>query len=128
MEFKRALLGVTPPQRIYTHIVGTDLIRNDRGEYLILEDNCRCPSGVSYVLENRNLLHRVFPEFFTLLSGPAHPRLSAPPAGDPPLRRRRGAARIPVVVVLTPGIYNSAFFEHSFLAREMGVISWRGAT
>ncbi len=58
-EYKRELLGVLPPRRIYTHVVGTDLIRNERGEYLVLEDNCRCPSGVSYVLENRNLLTRV---------------------------------------------------------------------
>ena len=64
-EYKRELLHLIPPRQIYTHVVGTDIIRNDQGEYLILEDNCRCPSGVSYVLENRNLLHRVFPEFFT---------------------------------------------------------------
>ena len=63
-EYKRALLGVVPPRKIFTHIVGTDIIRNDAGEYLVLEDNCRCPSGVSYVLENRNLLQRVFPELF----------------------------------------------------------------
>src|SRR5438034_2389525 len=64
-EYKRELLGVVPPQRIYTHVVGTDIIRDGNGEYMVLEDNCRCPSGVSYVLENRNVLSRVFPEFFT---------------------------------------------------------------
>src|SRR6266446_1050981 len=64
-EYKRELLGVIPPQRIYTHVVGTDVIRDSGGDYVVLEDNCRCPSGVSYVLENRNVLSRVFPEFFT---------------------------------------------------------------
>ena len=64
-EYKRGLRHVLPPHGIYTHVVGTDIIRNDRGEYLVLEDNCRVPSGVSYVLENRSLLHRVFPELFT---------------------------------------------------------------
>jgi uncharacterized circularly permuted ATP-grasp superfamily protein len=120
VEFKRALLGLVPPQKIYTHIVGTDLIRDDRGQYLILEDNCRCPSGVSYVLENRNLLHRVFPEFFT--SYPVRPIRDYPHLLRETLRHAapRGSEN-PVVVLLTPGIYNSAFFEHSFLAREMGV-------
>jgi uncharacterized circularly permuted ATP-grasp superfamily protein len=119
-EFKRELLGVIPPRRIYTHIVGTDLIRNDRGEYLVLEDNCRCPSGVSYVLENRNLLHRVFPEFFT--SYPVRPIQDYPHLLRETLRHSapRGSDN-PVVALLTPGLYNSAFFEHSFLAREMGV-------
>jgi uncharacterized circularly permuted ATP-grasp superfamily protein len=63
-EYKRELLGLTPPRKVFTHVVGTDLIRSETGEYLVLEDNCRCPSGVSYVLENRSLLNRVFPEFF----------------------------------------------------------------
>jgi uncharacterized circularly permuted ATP-grasp superfamily protein len=119
-EYQRALLGVVPPHRIFTHIVGTDLVRDDQGRYLVLEDNCRCPSGVSYVLENRNLLNRVFPEFFThypVRPIKDYPRLlldtlrhCAPRAGDRP-----------VAVLLTPGLHNSAFFEHSFLAREMGV-------
>src|SRR5690242_11769273 len=63
-EYKRELIGVRPPRGIYTHVVGTDIIRDERGEFLVLEDNCRCPSGVSYVLENRNLMTRVFPELF----------------------------------------------------------------
>jgi len=119
-EYKRELLGVVPPRQIFTHVVGTDLVRDDRGEYLVLEDNCRCPSGVSYVLENRNLLHRVFPELFR--SYPVRPvkdypqsLLEALSAIAPRMSQQ------PVVVVLTPGIYNSAYFEHSFLAREMGV-------
>jgi uncharacterized circularly permuted ATP-grasp superfamily protein len=119
-HFRRELLGVMAPRRIFTHVVGTDLIRNAQGEYLVLEDNCRVPSGVSYVLENRTLLRRVFPEFFT-----AYP---VRPVGDYPhllletLRHSAPPGReSPVVVVLTPGTHNSAFFEHSFLAREMGV-------
>lgn len=118
-EYKRELLGILPPRDIFTHIVGTDLIRNEEGRYLVLEDNCRCPSGVSYVLENRNLLARSFPELFS-----AYP---VQPVETYPrdlldvltfLSRRSDAAR---PVVLTPGIHNSAYFEHSFLAREMGV-------
>jgi uncharacterized circularly permuted ATP-grasp superfamily protein len=119
-EYKRELRGVVPPRKIFTHVVGTDLIRDATGAYLVLEDNCRCPSGVSYVLENRALLQRVFPEFFAAY--PVQPvkdypnflletlRFVAPPASQDRS-----------VVVLTPGIYNSAYFEHSFLAREMGV-------
>jgi uncharacterized circularly permuted ATP-grasp superfamily protein len=72
-EYKRELLRLMPPRQIYTHVVGTDLIRNDKGEYLILEDNCRTPSGVSYVLENRNLLHRVFSSW-TRCCGPRRAR------------------------------------------------------
>jgi uncharacterized circularly permuted ATP-grasp superfamily protein len=124
-EYKRELLRVTPPRQIYTHVVGTDIIRNDRGEYLILEDNCRCPSGVSYVLENRNLLHRVFPEFFTrypVRPVREYPRLLL----DTLLWAAPRASENPVAVVLTPGIHNSAYFEHSFLAREMGAFLVEG--
>ncbi len=64
-DFRRELIGTRPRHGIYTHIVGTDLLRDDDGGFLVLEDNCRCPSGVSYVLENRNLLSRVFPELFS---------------------------------------------------------------
>jgi uncharacterized circularly permuted ATP-grasp superfamily protein len=119
-EYKRELLNVLPPRRVYTHVVGTDLIRNDRGEYLILEDNCRCPSGVSYVLENRNLLNRVFPELFGYY--PVRPIKDYPNLLlDTLLHAAPRPGENPVAVVLSPGIYNSAFFEHSFLAREMGV-------
>jgi uncharacterized circularly permuted ATP-grasp superfamily protein len=124
-EYKRELLRLTPPRQIYTHVVGTDIIRNDRGEYLILEDNCRCPSGVSYVLENRNLLHRVFPEFFTrypVRPIREYPRLLL----DTLLWSAPRASENPVAVVLTPGIHNSAYFEHSFLAREMGAFLVEG--
>jgi len=119
-EYKRELLNVLPPRRIYTHVVGTDIIRNDRGEYLVLEDNCRCPSGVSYVLENRNLLNRVFPELFGYY--PVRPIKDYPNLLlETLLYSAPRASEKPVAVVLSPGIYNSAFFEHSFLAREMGV-------
>src|SRR5207245_11457566 len=112
--------GRTPPQRIDTPVVGTDLIRDVRGEYMVLEDNCRCPSGVSYVLENRNVLSRVFPEFFT-----AYPVRGIKDYPNLLLRallhaapRRTGK---PVVVVVTPGMPTSAYFERSFLAREIGL-------
>jgi uncharacterized circularly permuted ATP-grasp superfamily protein len=119
-EYVRTVRGVIPPQQIFTHIVGTDLIRDADGTFRVLEDNCRCPSGVSYVLENRALLNRSIPELFSVY--PVRPvsdyphqllntlRYVAPRAGE----RAQ-------VVVLTPGIHNSAYFEHSFLAREMGV-------
>jgi len=119
-EFKRELLGLTPPRKIFTHVVGTDLIRSETGEYLVLEDNCRCPSGVSYVLENRALLNRVFPEFFA--SYPVRPVKEYPTLLlDALLFVAPRPSQSPVVVVLSPGIHNSAYFEHSFLAREMGV-------
>ncbi len=119
-EFKRELLGLTPPRKIFTHVVGTDLIRSETGEYLVLEDNCRCPSGVSYVLENRTLLNRVFPEFFA--SYPVRPVKEYPTLLlDALLFVAPRPSQSPVVVVLSPGIHNSAYFEHSFLAREMGV-------
>ena len=124
-EYKRELLRVTPPRQIYTHVVGTDIIRNDRGEYLVLEDNCRCPSGVSYVLENRNLLHRVFPELFTRY--PVRPIREYPRLLLDTLQwAAPRASEHPVAVVLTPGIHNSAYFEHSFLAREMGALLVEG--
>jgi len=118
--FRREMIGVKVPKDIYMHICGTDLVRDHRGEYLVLEDNGRTPSGVSYVLENRAIMKRVFPAIFAdyrvraiedypynLLRTLKH---VAPPHADDP-----------VVAVLTPGIYNSAYFEHSFLARQMGV-------
>jgi uncharacterized circularly permuted ATP-grasp superfamily protein len=119
-EYKRELLGIVPAHRIFTHIVGTDIVRDDQGQYRVLEDNCRCPSGVSYVLENRNLLNRVFPEFFTHY--PVRPIKDYPHLLLDTLRHSAPrASDNPVTVVLTPGLHNSAFFEHSFLTREMGV-------
>ena len=118
--FRREMLGVRVPAGVYIHICGTDLIRDADGKYLVLEDNARSPSGVSYVLENRATMKRVFPILFgqyrvraiedypyNLLQALRH---CAPAGVDEP-----------TVVVLTPGIYNSAYFEHTFLARQMGV-------
>ena len=124
-EFKRELLGLTPPRKVFTHVVGTDLIRSETGEYLVLEDNCRCPSGVSYVLENRNTLNRVFPEFFKYY--PVRPIKDYPTILlDTLLHAAPRFSEKPVVVILTPGMANSAYFEHSFLAREMGVVLVEG--
>jgi uncharacterized circularly permuted ATP-grasp superfamily protein len=124
-EYQRALRHVVPPGGVYTHVVGTDIIRDDRGDYLVLEDNCRVPSGMSYVLENRNLLHRVFPELFTHY--PVRPINDYPQLlRDTLLRAALRAGDTPTVVVLSPGLYNAAFFEHSFLAREMGAVLVEG--
>jgi uncharacterized circularly permuted ATP-grasp superfamily protein len=124
-EYKRELLNVIPPRQIFTHVVGTDIIRNDAGDYLVLEDNCRCPSGVSYVLENRNTLNRVFPEFFKYY--PVRPIKDYPTILlDTLLHAAPRFSEKPVVVILTPGMANSAYFEHSFLAREMGVVLVEG--
>lgn len=119
-EYKRELVGIAPGRNVYTHVVGTDLIRDDQGRYLVLEDNCRSPSGVSYVLENRNLLTRSFPELFR--------RNPVRPIEDYPSRLLETLSFVaprwsqePLAVLLTPGLQNSAYFEHSFLAREMGV-------
>ena len=119
-DFRRELIGTRPRHGIYTHIVGTDLLRDDDGGFLVLEDNCRNPSGVSYVLENRNLLFRVFPELFNryaVRQVERYPQMLLEALRHSAPRGRE----TPVVAVLTPGIYNSAYFEHSFLAREMGV-------
>ncbi|MFN7925477.1 MAG: circularly permuted type 2 ATP-grasp protein [Bryobacteraceae bacterium] len=112
--------GLNPPRGVWCHITGTDLVRHGDGEYYVLEDNLRVPSGVSYVLENRAVLKQIFPRVFeglSVLPVDAYPsRLLemlesiTPRAGDQPR-----------VTVLTPGIYNSAYFEHSFLAQQMGV-------
>ncbi len=119
-EFRRELIGTRPHHGIYTHVIGTDLLRNDDGEFVVLEDNCRNPSGVSYVLENRNLLFRVFPELFNrygVRPVDRYPNMLLESLQHSAPRGREN----PVIAVLTPGIYNSAYFEHSFLAREMGV-------
>lgn len=118
--FRREMFNVDVPREIYIHICGTDLVRDKGGNYLVLEDNGRTPSGVSYVLENRAVLKRVAPTFFDAYRVRAvedYPynllqalKYVAPNRGDDPS-----------IVVLTPGIYNSAYFEHSFLARQMGV-------
>lgn len=119
--YKPEMVGFTPPGRVYSHIVGIDIVRTGPQSFEVLEDNCRTPSGVSYMLENREIMTRMFPDLFAQgLVAPvddypdqllASLREVAPPAckGDP------------VVVVLTPGSLNSAYYEHSFLADLMGV-------
>lgn len=119
-HFRPEFMGFDVPGNIYIHICGTDLIRDNDGQYLVLEDNGRCPSGVSYLLENRQAMKRVFPRLFS--------RYSVRPVDRYPqellsvLRHiAPGGNPDPTIVVLTPGIFNSAYFEHSFLAREMGI-------
>lgn len=116
--FLKPCIGLKPPQGIWCHITGTDLIKDETGQYLVLEDNLRCPSGVSYMLENRELLKQTFPEIFA--------QVDVRPVSDYPSRLLEMLQHIagrpdPTVVVLTPGIYNSAYFEHSYLAQQMGV-------
>lgn len=118
--FREPCLGLKPPGGIWCHITGTDLVRNGDGQYYVLEDNLRCPSGVSYVLENRLIMKRTFPMVFDACS--------VQPVTDYPSRLldmlqdlAPTGVRSPVVAVWTPGIYNSAYFEHSFLAQQMGV-------
>ena len=119
-NYRRSFIGADVPGDIYVHICGTDLIRDYDGTYRVLEDNCRTPSGVSYMLENRIILMRVFPSLFG--ENRVRPidhyttqllhnlRQLAPQGRDEPN-----------VVLLTPGVYNSAYFEHSFLAQQMGI-------
>jgi len=122
-HFRPELMGFDVPRDIYIHICGSDLIRDQRGNYLVLEDNGRCPSGVSYVLENREVMKRVFPQLFA-----RHKVRPVGHYGQELLNLLRHVAPAncldpadPTVVLLTPGIYNSAYFEHSFLARLMGI-------
>lgn len=111
------LHGIRPPGDVYVHIAGVDLIRGPDGGFVVLEDNLRCPSGVSYVLENRRVMKRVFPTLFE--------RARVRSVGEYPRRLRSALLSLarrdqdPRLVVLTPGSFNSAYFEHSFLARTM---------
>jgi len=118
--FSKHCMGLKPPGGIWCHITGTDLVRDRDGRWYVLEDNLRCPSGISYVLENRRVMKNTFPQVFDTMQiqpvedYPSHLletllNLAPPHLSDP------------TVVVLTPGIYNSAYFEHSFLAQQMGV-------
>src|SRR5688572_9276810 len=123
-QFRPEMMGVSVPHNVYSNISGIDIVRapdaQGNGEYYVLEDNLRVPSGVSYMLENRKMMMRLFPELFNQnrIAPVAHYpdlllealRASAPPA-----------TAEPTVVVLTPGMYNSAYFEHAFLAQQMGV-------
>jgi uncharacterized circularly permuted ATP-grasp superfamily protein len=125
-NFRPQCVGVTPRFGAWAHICGTDLVRDNDGTMYVLEDNLRVPSGVSYMLENRQIMKRIFPELFRtskILPVDDYPTqlyntLAAlsPRSGD-----------VPVIVVLTPGIYNSAYFEHSYLAQQMGVYLVEGS-
>jgi uncharacterized circularly permuted ATP-grasp superfamily protein len=117
-SYLKECMDVKPPRNIWCHITGTDIVRNIDGKFYVLEDNLRCPSGVSYLLENREILKRTFPDLF----GKLRVRL----VQDYPMRLLDVLEYIspkpdPVIAVLTPGIYNSAYFEHSYLALQMGV-------
>jgi len=119
-HFRPEFMHFDVPRNIYIHICGTDLIRDQDGTYLVLEDNARCPSGVSYVIENRQTMKRAFP---SLLS---EYRVRAVEDYSQELLNvlryvAPGGKSEPTVVLLTPGVYNSAYFEHSFLARSMGI-------
>ncbi len=118
-SFRKECLGLDPPKGIWIHVTGTDLIRDEDGRFLVLEDNLRCPSGVSYVLENRELVKRAFPQLFSML--PIRPVDHYPEMLYEILDHICPAASRRRIGVLTPGSYNSAYFEHSFLARKMGV-------
>lgn len=118
--FLKPCMGLKPPGGIWCHITGTDLVRDRNGRWYVLEDNMRCPSGVSYVLENRRVMKSTFPQVFNTMpiqpveDYPSHLLETLLNLAPPQIYE-------PTVVVLTPGIYNSAYFEHSFLAQQMGV-------
>ncbi len=119
-SFRHQCIGFNPPRGIWCHITGTDLVRHGDGEIYVLEDNLRCPSGVSYVLENREVMKSLFPAIFA--------RSKIRPVADYPLKLRDMLEHLapdhipsPRVVLLTPGVFNSAYFEHSFLAQQMGI-------
>lgn len=119
-HYREEMVGFKPPKDIYIHICGTDLIRDGEGKYLVLEDNGRCPSGVSYVLENRTALKKAFPNFYSRcgvrpVENYSENLLNTLQFIDPNNRDN------PTAVILTPGSYNSAYFEHCFLARKMGI-------
>ncbi|SPM41797.1 Uncharacterized conserved protein, circularly permuted ATPgrasp superfamily, partial [Mycobacterium numidiamassiliense] len=119
-HFHREAVGIIPPNGVRIHVAGIDLIRDEKGNFRVLEDNLRSPSGVSYVMENRRTMARVFPNLFA-----SHRVRAVDDYASHLLRALRNSAATneadPTVVVLTPGVYNSAYFEHSLLARQMGV-------
>lgn len=119
-DYRREIMDIDPPQSIYTHVSGIDLIRDGSGRYLVLEDNLRTPSGVSYMIENRIVERRILPEFFAryrVRRVEHYPALLLQALRQLSPRGKDHAE----VVLLTPGIYNSAYFEHTFLAKEMGI-------
>ena len=117
----RILRGISPPGGVRIHIAGVDLIRDPDGHLRVLEDNLRTPSGVSYVVENRLITKRIFPHVFDVARRAPRRPLPDAPRRDAALGLARSDPEEATVVVLTPGPYNSAYFEHSFLARTMGL-------
>ena len=119
--FRREMVGFAPPLGVYAHVAGCDLVRGEQGSFVVLEDNMRTPSGVSYVLENRTVMLRVVPDLF--------PRSGVRAVNDYPSQllasllstRPPDSSDTPHAVLLTPGVYNSAYFEHSFLSLQMGI-------
>ena len=117
-DFRPECIGISPPHGVWSHICGSDLVRGGDGTVYVLEDNLRVPSGVSYMLENREVMKRVFPELFS--SYVVHPVDDYPTELAKCLRSLNpNATRTPQLAVLTPGIYNSAYFEHAYLANAM---------
>ncbi len=119
-HFRREMIGLNVPKGVYVAIVGTDLIRTETGEFVVLEDNLRVPSGVSYMLANRQVIKNVFPVLFTSynvrpIDHYGQVLLHTLRSFVPPHRTD------PTIVLLTPGVYNSAYFEHTYLARQMGI-------
>ncbi|HEV2691890.1 MAG TPA: circularly permuted type 2 ATP-grasp protein [Verrucomicrobiae bacterium] len=119
-HFRREFVNFNVPKDIYIHICGTDLIRDKDGNYLVLEDNGRCPSGVSYVLENRRAMKRTFPSMFEGIGVRPVENYAQELLKSLKYIAPAGVAD-PTVVLLTPGAYNSAYFEHTYLARQMGI-------
>ena len=119
--FLPEMIGVRPPAGVYTHIIGVDIVRTDEDDFFVLEDNARTPSGVSYMLENRETMMQLFPELFQ--------KIKVRPVENYPQLLRQSLAAVrpdnlkaaPTIAVLTPGSFNSAYFEHAFLADQMGV-------
>jgi uncharacterized circularly permuted ATP-grasp superfamily protein len=119
-DYRPEIAGIEPPLGVYVHIAGIDLVRDEDGRYLVLEDNLRTPSGVSYMIENRVIERRVLPEFFAryrVRRVEHYPALLIQALRELSPRGRHDAR----IVLLTPGIHNAAYFEHTFLAHEMGV-------
>ncbi|HEV8360188.1 MAG TPA: circularly permuted type 2 ATP-grasp protein [Candidatus Thermoplasmatota archaeon] len=116
--FRKPCMGLKPPRGLWAHVAGIDLVRGADGRYCVLEDNIRTPSGVSYVLENREVMKRILPEVFERANVQ---HVSTYPAMLLETLQHLSDRRDPTVVVLTPGVHNSAYFEHSYLAQKMGL-------
>ncbi len=119
-QYRPEMFGVDVPKGIYAHIAGIDLVRTGENDFYVLEDNLRTPSGVSYMLENRKMMMRLFPELFR--SHAIAPVEHYPQVLLNNLRSvAQNGVQEPTVVLLTPGAYNSAYFEHAFIAQQMGI-------